>query len=933
MCAPKIRLGLLSACMLCIRLTMPDAMAVIAPVSESFELYADGYLIANDPEWSGASIGAGEVSTDAGAISALTTYTNDGGVFPLPSATHDQVLAVTDSLTNTVSSASGGVVITEWLVMPTLRDAADSPGDDNYQVAFYMNSDTNIVIWRRDLAPETNAWLELANTPTIDLAKWMRVRLTLDYATDRYQLAIDGSAISDPEGEQRDEAPSGTWFHMVQTNSAMARFRADAGELTYIDDLVFTNRSVSYSGTTFTEPAANDGSIATTQTITLVNDTFVNPLSPSHVSAVGVPTGLNVSLTRIDATTAELTFGSSVNAPHTADESVAFAFLDSAFSLGSAASVVGYTNALTLDFHDGLGLDWPTTTFTEATANNGTIGNEITLTLVGDTFVNDGAFNSGDEYTISAGSVPGDLGLSITYLNSTQVKLALTNAATSHDGGSGGFTLAFSNAAFTGGVAGNVPNASQALTVTFLAQPVLTYSGTAFAEASNNNGVIGNTQTATLEGTTLAKNGTLTTPTDYTISGPVPGSLSVRITSDGVDELTIGFDSAAPAHTASDGGSFGISFADALFANVAVANITGSSETFSVTFDNQPTISYSGTVFSELAGGVIDNTSPIEITLSGDAFSGANNSDFVAAGKVTTNNVPPGLTLTLTKSSNTKLLARLTGTATANAPGDDVTTMEITFKDSAFTANAAQVAGYSTNSLQVVFNDSVLLINTVPYQESFEDYANGYQMPMTLGWQSLGAGTVTQEAAIVDALNSDFSQFPIDTTHTKVLRVTDEITDEIKSSPGGQLYTDVMLYVTAKDAEPAGSADYQVAFYVNSSEKLVLWHDDGGGAWLETATTVTTGAWHRFTVKQDQTNKRYQLYLDGVNAAVSDAAGYADRTGETTSGSWFKMVDKSGFMSRIRVQGADDDVPAYMDDLVVVQETPEYLTGSLFMFR
>jgi hypothetical protein len=926
-------LGRLSACMLCVWLAAPDAMAETAPVAESFELYSDGYLIANEDDWSGATPAAGKVSTDVGAISALTTYTNDGGVFPLPAETHTKVLAVTDSLTNTVSSATGGVVITEWLVMPTLRDAADSPGDDNYQTAFYVNTNSDVVIWRRDLDPTpTNAWLALTGSPDIDTGTWMRVTLILDYATDRYQLAIDGTAISDTEGEQRDGTASGTWFHMVQTNSAMARFRADAGAVTYIDDLVFTNRAVSYSGTVFTEATANNGSIATTQTITLVNDTFVGSLNASHVSVGVLPSGLSLSFVRIDATTAELTLSGNAAAPHTANATVAFTFLDTAFTIGSAASVVGSTNTLTLEFHDGLGLDWPTTTFSESTANNGTIGNEIALTLVGDTFSN-ATYNAGDEYTLT-GSEPANLDLVVTYVDDTHVTLSLDGTASSHDGGSGGFTLAFNNAAFGGGSAAAVPNASQALTVTFLAQPVLTYSGTAFAEASNNNGMIGNTQTATLVGTTLTKSGTLTPTTDYTISGTVPGGLPLTITSDGVDELTISFDTAAPAHTASDGGSFGISFTDALFANVAVANITGSSETFSVTFDNQPTISYSGTVFSELAGGLIDNTDPIEITLSGDAFSGANGSDFVAGGKVTTDNVPAGLTLTLTKSSATTLLARLIGTATDNTdPGDDVNNLTIIFQNTAFTADAAQVAGYSRSNLVVDFNNSVLLINTVPYQESFESYASGYVMPMTKGWQSTGAGTVTQEPSIVSALNSDFSQFPIDTAHTKVLRVTDELTDEIKSSPGGQLYTDVMLYVTAKDAEPAGSADYQVAFYVNSSEKLVLWHDDGGGAWLETATTVTTGAWHRFTVKQDQTNLRFQLYLDGAIAPVSDAAGYADRTGEATSGSWFKMVDKSGFMSRIRVQGADDDVPAYMDDLVVVQETPEYLTGSLFMFR
>jgi hypothetical protein len=904
------------------------------PVADSFESYSPGDQITDEDDWSGASVDAGVVSTNVAAITALAAYTNASGTFPLPLETHTQVLELSNPLTNTVASATGGVVIAEWLAMPALRDAA-TEGSTNHQFAFYVNTNSNVVIWRRDTLPTpTNDWLTLTGGPTIDASKWMRVKVTLDYVTDRFQLAIDGTAIIDDEGEKRNGSATGSWFHMVQTNSYMSRFHTGGEELAYLDDLVFTNRSVSYSGTTFAEAAGNNGSIATTNTITLVGDTFVSPLTDSHYTTSGVPAGLSVLLERVDDTTATIALSGNATA-HSDDAAMTLEFLDGAFVYGAADNVEGYTNAFTIDFHDGVGMFWSTTTFDEAAANDGSIDDSITITLAGDTFVT-GTYNLNDEYEITSGTVPAGLTLSVAYLNATHVTVSLDDTADSHDGGGGAFTLAFKDAAFTGGSASGLPNTSQALTVSLLAKPVLTYSGTAFAEVSNNNGVIGNTQTATLTETTLTGGArTLTETTDYTISGTEPGGLTVSITSDGVNKLTIGFASAASAHTASDGGTFDISFTDALFANVAAANITGSSETFSVSFDNAPTINYSGTVFSELANGAIDNTSPIEITLSGDAFTGGNGSDFVAAGKVTTNNVPAGLTLTLTKSSNTKLLARLIGAATANAPANDVHNLTITFENSAFAAaDADQVAGYSTNTLQVLFNDSTLTINTVPYSESFESYDDGDVLGIVQGWQPHGRPVVTTETAIVSALTSDFSEFPIDTAHTKVLRMTQDTSDEIQSSSGGQLYTDCMLYMVARDDIPSGSDDYQVAFYVNSSEKLVLWHDGGsGGEWLPTDTTVTSNTWHRFTVKQDQTNKRYQLYLDGVSSPVSDAEGYADRTGATTPGSWFDMVNTNGFMSRVRVLGGDSETPTYMDDLVVVQETPEYLTSTLFLFR
>ena len=406
------------------------------------------------------------------------------------------------------------------------------------------------------------------------------------------------------------------------------------------------------------------------------------------------------------------------------------------------------------------------------------------------------------------------------------------------------------------------------------------------------------------------------------------------------DELTIDFASPATSHEFSDGGSFGISFTDALFDNVAAADITGSSSpSLSVTFDDKPVISYSATVFSELANGAIDNTSPIEITLSGDAFSGANGRDFVADGKVTTNNVPDGLTLTLTKSSSTTLLASLIGAATANSdPADNVSSLTITFKDTAFTADADQVTGYSKTDLQVDFNNNTLTINPVPYSESFESYGDGDAIGIAQGWQPHGRAVVTTETAIVSALTSGSDELPINTTHTKVLRLTQETTDEVLSAPGGDLYTDVMLYVTGREDEPTGNADDQVAFYVNDSEKLVLWHTPGTpgdpGQWLTTLVTVTTSAWHRVTVKQDQSNFRYQLYLDRSVSPVLNAAGFSARTGATTPGTWFNMVNTSGIMSRIGVRGGQFDAPTYMDDLVVKQTMPTYLiTPSLFLFR
>ena len=1036
-------------------LVLSGAMAATVPVSQSFESFADGYSIADETDWSGEA-DAGLVSTNAGVIAALATYINTGNLFPLPSATHAKVLALSDVVTNTAASVTGGVVVAEWLLLPSQRAAAPS-GRDSHQMAFYVSTNSELVIWHRDPTVPTNQWLTLSGNPSIGTSDWVRVTIHQDYATDRYQIAINGTAYTNALGETRAGSTPGSWFHMVQTNGFLTAFSTLGGKLTHVDDLVFTNRSVAYSGTAFAEAAANDGSIATTRAITLSGDTFVNTTysAGTHFSTSGVPAGLSVALTYVSPTQVAVSLTGNAS-PHDAAAStsaMALTLADDIFTLGNASDVSGYARSgLSVSLDDPPVLSYDPVTFVEAVANDGSIGNTVTVTLAGDTFTNIATLVAGTHYTTSG--VPAGLGVSVVRNDATNLTVSLTGNATAHgdaadtsmtlmfldaafdnvaaagitdsaqslditfadsaalvystttygetaanDGSISGGTIGvvaetftgaigtnyvlgglvqvpnlpsglsvaiikdsdlqvtvtfdgtadahanangisnleitFLNGAFSAGNAAAVANASRSdLVIDFNDPPVVSYSGTTFAEASNNNGTIANSLTATLAGTTLAKSGTLVLTTDYTISGTVPSGLAVSITSDGSSGLTLNLTSAASPHSSGENNSFVVSFTDALFNTVAAANITGASETFNVSFANQPVISYSGTVFSELSDGLIDNTTPIQITISGDTFTGANGSDFVAAGKATSPNIPAGLTLVLTKNSNTKLLATLTGTADAHASGDSITGLAITFLDAAITAaDANQVTGYSRGDLSVTFNDSTVLINPVPYRESFEDYADGYPLGPDHGWQPAGGNAVTTETAIASALTGSFSTFPLTTNHTQVLRMTRETTAEIKSGSGGTVYTDVMLYVTAREEPPSGGENYQFAMFVDNNRVLNLWHRDTSegtpsNTWETlSGVTLSTNTWHRVTVEKDYAAGKYRLYLDGDVNAVSNP---------TISGTWFNMVATGNkFLSRALVLGASANMPTYFDDLVVDTERPGFIPppGSLFRFR
>ena len=134
------------------------ARAATVPSAESFEAYANGSAITNQAGWSGPGV----VTNEAAAVAAFTFYTNNPGyAAPLPSATHTQVLMVAGPVSNSVSSGTGGVVITDLLLMPAQRDAAPD-GSTNYQLACWVTTNDQLVIWHRDVAGGSNTWTTLS---------------------------------------------------------------------------------------------------------------------------------------------------------------------------------------------------------------------------------------------------------------------------------------------------------------------------------------------------------------------------------------------------------------------------------------------------------------------------------------------------------------------------------------------------------------------------------------------------------------------------------------------------------------------------------------------------------------------------------------------------------------------------------------------------
>jgi hypothetical protein len=207
--------------------------------------------------------------------------------------------------------------------------------------------------------------------------------------------------------------------------------------------------SITYSGS-FTEDIANDGSVTGSIIATLTGDTFEAPIElENEVTVTNVPAGLTAVVTRNSSTTVTITLtGNAIDHADADDiDDLTITFLDGAFTnTASSTEVAGYQNALgSIDFINA-SITY-TGSFTEATANDGSVTGSITAALTGDTFVN--PISLGTHVTVS--NTPAGLTAVATRTSPTVVTITLTGKATSHTAANSisNLRIAFLDGAFT----------------------------------------------------------------------------------------------------------------------------------------------------------------------------------------------------------------------------------------------------------------------------------------------------------------------------------------------------------------------------------------------------------------------------------------------------------------------------------------------------
>ncbi len=486
--------------------------------------------------------------------------------------------------------------------------------------------------------------------------------------------------------------------------------------------------SAAYSGTTFAESAANDGSIIATRTITLTNELWALGVATGatftagvHYNIANVPAGLTAVLTKTSGNVATISFtgNAAAHLPINDVLNVQFTFLNAALQSNAVAGVTGLNGQnLAINFGGAGSAVYSGTTFPESSANDGTITQTRTITLTGEqwpTAVATGAtLTNGVHYTVA--NVPAGLTAVVTKTSAGVGTISFTGAATLHttadDVANVQFT--FLNAAFqSGSVVGVTGLNGQNLTINY-ADPGTggTYGGTVFTEAGANNGSVTMTNTITLAGeqwrTAVGIGSPLVSGSDYTVANVPPG-LTMVITKTSANVATISFTGNATNHLAANSvNNVQITFNPAA---VASGNLTGlNGQNLDVNFNNPAagSAAYSGTTFPEVALNNGTVTTTRTITLTGDTWVTA-----VTVGNPLTDgvhytvaNVPPGMTAVLTKTSTTVVTISLTGTATNHAAANSIANMQFTFTNAAINSlDAAGTTGLNGQNLAVNFID------------------------------------------------------------------------------------------------------------------------------------------------------------------------------------------------------------------------------------
>jgi hypothetical protein len=380
----------------------------------------------------------------------------------------------------------------------------------------------------------------------------------------------------------------------------------------------------------------------------------------------------------------------------------------------------------------------------------------------------------------------------------------------------------------------------------------ISYSTDVFSEAATLDGSIATTSTITLTGDTFSgvNPRTLSDGIDYTsnIATVAPG-LTMTIVTSSSTQATVTLVGTATSHAnVNDVANLQIAFQNAAF-TTGPASAVASSTVSNLAIDfGDATIIYTGTGFTETATNTGEVSGSIIATITGSTFSNAGGT-LASTTDYSLVNLPSGLVPSIAvNGAGTIVTLTLSGTAGSHANVNDVSDIQFTFLNSAFsTTTAANVSGAvgASSNLGVDFDDPTLTVNfTATTSSSTETLGTSLPTITVSGADTTLTGVQTIEITQTGGtatLGTDYS-FPTNPI-TIVIPAADYTSGVVLTIPGLAIINDINVETGETIIFGFGTASAGVTIGATTTSTYTITDDDTASiAWSGSFTETGANA-------------------------------------------------------------------------------------------
>ena len=225
-------------------LCWPVAAQNSIPYSENFEGFNQGDSMFTQTGWAGDTNGVAIVTN------LLYSY---AGTYPIP-GDHFKVLYVDGSATNSLSGPSSVPIWSDFMGLLGQVENTNIAVDINAQLAFYVNTNSHLVLWHADPSSNNRLWTEFPDT-LIGSSQWVRITIKCDYNNidgnyfyPYFQILLNGVALTNQAGWTSNDgfgSQGGNWFALTRTDFSTMTNLVISGK-GWVDDLVVTTNAPSY---------------------------------------------------------------------------------------------------------------------------------------------------------------------------------------------------------------------------------------------------------------------------------------------------------------------------------------------------------------------------------------------------------------------------------------------------------------------------------------------------------------------------------------------------------------------------------------------------------------------------------------------------------------------------------------------------------------